>query len=97
MQNIVKNNDTTSLESQITDAEIRYALSKLKADRSGGPDGLCVEMFKAVVDDIMPFYLYFLIISSIVGFFQRTGAKASSLQYIKADQLINLKTTEPLH
>ena len=55
MQNIVQNNDTTSLESQITDAEIRYALSKLKADRSGGPDGLCVEMFKAVVDYIMPF------------------------------------------
>ena len=55
MQNIVQNNDTTSLESQITDAEIRYALCKLKADRSGGPDGLCVEMFKALVDDIMPF------------------------------------------
>ena len=55
LQNIVQNNDTTSLESQITDAEIRYALSKLKADRSGGPDGLCVEMFKAVVDDIMLF------------------------------------------
>ena len=55
LQDIVQNNDETSIESQITDAEIRYALSKLKADRSGGPDGLCVEMFKAVVDDIMPF------------------------------------------
>ena len=57
MQNITQNNDADALESQISEAEIRYAIGKLKSDRSGGPDGLCIEMFKAVLDDIMPFLL----------------------------------------
>ena len=57
LQNITQNNDADALESQISEAEIRYAIGKLKSDRSGGPDGLCIEMFKAVLDDIMPFLL----------------------------------------
>ena len=85
LQNIVQNNDTTSLESQITDAEIRYALSKLKADRSGVLMDYVLRCLKRLWTILCQFYLYFLITSSIVGFFQRTGAKASSLQYIKAD------------
>ena len=55
LQNISQNNDTTVLESEITEAEIRYAIGKLKTDRSGGPDGLSIEMYKAVLDIIMPF------------------------------------------
>ena len=55
LQNIAQNNDADALDSQITEAEIRYAISKPKSDRSGGPDGLCIEMFKATLDDIMPF------------------------------------------
>ena len=47
LQNIAQNNDADALESQITEAEIRYAISKLKSDRSGGPDGLCIVIFKA--------------------------------------------------
>ena len=47
LQNIAQNNDADAFESQITEAEIRYAISKLKSDRSWGPDGLCIEMFKA--------------------------------------------------
>ena len=35
LQNIAQNNDTDALESQITEAEIQYAISKLKSDRSG--------------------------------------------------------------
>ena len=35
--------------------EIGRAISKLKSDRSGGPDGLCIEMFKFVIDDIIQF------------------------------------------
>ena len=53
-QNITQNNDTAVLESEITEAEIRYAIDKLKTDRSGAPDGLCIEMFQAVLDSFMP-------------------------------------------
>ena len=35
--------------------EIRRAIGKLKSDRSGGPNGLCIEMFKFVIDDIIQF------------------------------------------
>ena len=57
LHNIAQNNDADTLESQITEAEIWYAISKLKSDRSGRPDGLSIEMFKAVLNDIMPFLL----------------------------------------
>ena len=60
LQNIVQNNDTDFLESPITELEIRQSINKLKSNRTGGPDGLCIEMFKAVIDDIMHFlYLLF--------------------------------------
>ena len=39
LQNITQNNDAAVLESEITEAEIRYAKGRLKTDRSGGPDG----------------------------------------------------------
>ena len=97
LQNITQNNDADALESQISEAEIRYAIGKLKSDRSGGPDGLCIEMFKAVLDDIMPFCLYFSTIVLTVGFFQKAGVKVLYPQYMKVDQFTSLKTTEPLH
>ena len=41
VQNINQNNDAAALESQITEEEIWYAISKLKSDQSGGLMG-CV-------------------------------------------------------
>ena len=35
--------------------EIQRAISQLKSDRSDGPDGLCIIMFKFVIDDIIQF------------------------------------------
>ena len=55
LHNIV--NDTDCSDLPITEIEIRQAISKLKSDRSGGPDGLCIEMFKSVTDDIIQFLL----------------------------------------
>ena len=54
---IVQDNNTDCLDLPITEIEIRQAISKLKSDRSGGPDGLCIEMFKSVTDDISQFLL----------------------------------------
>ena len=68
-KNITQNNDADALESQITEAEIRYAIGKLKSDRSGAPAGLCIEMFKAVLDDIMPFLLVLFNNIFNIGFF----------------------------
>ena len=97
LQNITQNNDADALESQITEAEIWYAIGKLKSDRFGGPDGLCIEMLKAVLDDIMPFLLVLFNNILTVGYFQKAGVKVLYPQYIKVDQLTSLKTTEPLH
>ena len=57
LHNIVQDNNTDCLDLPITEIEIRQAISKLKSDRSGGPDGLCIEMFKSVTDDISQFLL----------------------------------------
>lgn len=60
LQNIVQNIDTDVLDSPITEREIRQSINKLKTNRTSGPDGLCIEMFKVVIDDIMHFlYLLF--------------------------------------
>ena len=55
LYNITQDNNSDSLDSPITDIEIRRAINKLKSDRSGGTDGLCIEMFKSVVDDTSEF------------------------------------------
>ena len=55
LHNIVQNNNTDCLGLPITEIEIRQAISKLKSDCSGGPDGLCIELFKSVTDDIGQF------------------------------------------
>ena len=55
LQNITQDTNTDCLDIPITEMEIRRAISKLKSDRSGGPDGLCIEMFKFVIDDIIQF------------------------------------------
>ena len=54
-RNIIQSNDTESLDVPITEAKIRHAINNLKSDRCGGPDGTSIEMFNAVIDDIIPF------------------------------------------
>ena len=92
MYNISQDNNSDSLDSPLTDIEIRRAINKLKSDRSGGPDGLCIEMFKSVVDDTSEFLAIYI----IPDFFQKTGAKALFLLYTKVGLLIKQKIIELL-
>ena len=55
LHNITQNNNADCLDFPFTETEIRPAINKLKSDRSGGPDGLCIGMFKSVIDDITQF------------------------------------------
>ena len=65
--NITQNNETESLDVHI-EAEIRHAINKLKSDRCGGPDGSCIEMLKAVIDDVIPFLTLLLMAYIIKDF-----------------------------
>ena len=56
---ILKKNNIDNLELPITEGEIRASIKNLNSNRSGGPNGLCIEMLKVTVDIIVP-YLYSL-------------------------------------
>ena len=63
-RNNINENNADNLDLPITEEEIRASIRNLNLNRSGGPDGLCIEMFKVTVDIIMPYlhdlfnYLY---------------------------------------
>ena len=76
LYNITQDNNSDSLDSPITDIEIRRAINKLKSDRSGGPDGLCIEMFKSVVDDTSEFLAMLFNNIYNTGFFPENWCKS---------------------
>ena len=57
-----------ALESQITEAEIRYAIGKLKSDRSGGLMDCVLKCLRQFVMILCHFCLYFSTIFLTVGF-----------------------------
>ena len=63
-RNNINENNADNLDLPITEEEIRASIRNLNLNRSGGPDGLCIEMFKVTIDIIMPYlhdlfnYLY---------------------------------------
>ena len=71
LQNITQDTNTDCLDIPITVMEIRRAISKLKSDRSGGPDGLYIELFKFVIDDIIQFLVLLFNYIYNTGLFSR--------------------------
>ena len=53
--NITQDNNIDNLEQPITEQEIRTSIQNLNINKSGGPDGLCIEMFKATLDTTLPY------------------------------------------
>ena len=53
--NITQDNNINNLEQPITEQEIRTSIQNLNINKSGGPDGLCIEMFKAKLDTTLPY------------------------------------------
>ena len=47
--------DSSSLNVPICNQEIIDSIRHLKSNRSGGPDGICIEMYKYTLNDILPF------------------------------------------
>ena len=55
LQSIIQNNDTIDLEGPITNEEIISSIKHIQANKSPGPDGICIEMFKSIQNEISPF------------------------------------------
>ncbi|MEW8546815.1 MAG: endonuclease/exonuclease/phosphatase family protein, partial [Candidatus Thiodiazotropha sp.] len=55
LQNIRQEHDSNELDSQITDSEIISSTKFIHSNRSPGPDGICIEMIKAILTDVLPF------------------------------------------
>ena len=55
LQNIIQENDITDLEGPITNDEIISSIRNIHSNRSPGPDGICIEMFKTVQNEALPF------------------------------------------
>ena len=55
LQNIVQENDSNDLERLITNEEISSSIKSIHSNRSPGPDGICIEMFKNIQNEILPF------------------------------------------
>ena len=53
--NITQDNNIDNLEQPITEQEIRTSIQNLNINKSGGPDGLCIEMLKATLDTTLPY------------------------------------------
>ena len=59
-RNLAQERNTDDLELATSEEEIRRSINSLNLNRSGGPDGLCIEVFKDTIDDILP-YIHTLI------------------------------------
>ena len=55
LRNITQDNNIENLEQPITEQEIRTSIHNLNINKAGGPDGLCIEMFKATLDTTLPY------------------------------------------
>ena len=55
LQNITQENDVTDLERPITTEEIILSIKNIHSNKSPGPDGICIEMFKSIQNEILPF------------------------------------------
>ena len=55
VRHLAQERNTEDLELAISEEEIRRSINSLNWNRSGGPDRLCIEMFKATIDDILPY------------------------------------------
>ena len=55
LQNIVQENDSNDLERPITNEEISSSIKSIHSNRSPGPHGICIEMFKNIQNEILPF------------------------------------------
>ena len=50
-----QNNDSSELNGIITDDGIRRSVSHLHLNKSPGPDGICIELYKCTIEYILPF------------------------------------------
>ena len=55
LQNIVQNHDSNVLDAPITEQEIILSIKNIHVNRSPGPDGICIEMLKATMPEILPY------------------------------------------
>ena len=55
LQNITQEHDSHDLERPISDDEIISSVKSMHANRSPGPDGICIEMLKYTLNEITPF------------------------------------------
>ena len=55
LQNITQDHDCNDLDRPISNAEILSSIKSINSNRSPGPDGICIEMFKSMQNDILPF------------------------------------------
>jgi len=53
----IENIDCTPLNNPILEEEIRMSILSLKSNKSPGPDGVCIEIYKSTLDIILPFLL----------------------------------------
>ena len=55
LTNIVQNHECEDLETPITEQEIINSTKSIHANRSPGPDGICIEMLKETLTSILPY------------------------------------------
>ena len=53
LNNITQNNDCGYLDRQITDDEIIASVKSIHSSRSPGPDGICIEMIKSTLNELV--------------------------------------------
>ena len=55
LQNITQENDCNDLDRPISRDEIVSCIKSMNTNKSPGPDGICMEMFKETLNEILPF------------------------------------------
>lgn len=55
LKNIVHDVNSDELNMPISDSEIIESVNNINNNRSPGEDGICIELYKYVIDDILPF------------------------------------------
>ena len=55
LQNITQDHDCNDLDRPISNTEIISSIKSIHSNRSPGPDGICIEMFKSMQNEILPF------------------------------------------
>ena len=56
LQNIGHEYDSNGLERPISNEKIISSINPIHSDRSPGPDGICIEMFKCTQNEILPVF-----------------------------------------